>query len=433
MSSYVKEKGNRTRIMFSVKEKVGALQEVLTLFSRNGINMSHIESRPSDKTRVSDYDFFVNVECDGDKLKEITPKLEEITDTEVRVIGSEGVDDNVHWFPRKFVDMERLSNRVLDAGSDLESDHPGFHDQVYRARRAEISEIAFNYRHGTPIPRINYTAQETETWGKIFDKLTSFYPTHACAEHNRIFELLRDNCGYRNDNVPQLQDVSDFLKDCTGFRLRPVAGLLSSRDFLNGLAFRVFHSTQYLRHHSCPLYTPEPDIVHELLGHAPLFADPAFADFSAEIGMASLGASDEEIERLATVYWFTVEFGVCRQNGELKAYGAGLLSSFGELEYALSDKPDVREFDCETMSLTKYPITEYQPILWAAESFEKAQRAVREFAQYNIKRPFDLRYNPYTESIEVLDDPHSIQKFSNSIKNDMIVLNNAMNRVNNVY
>ena len=157
----------------------------------------------------------------------------------------------------------------------------------------------------------------------------------------------------------------------------------------------------------------------------PLYADPDFADFSQEIGLASLGASDEEILHLATIYWFTVEFGLCKEGDSVRAYGAGLLSSFGELEYCLSDKPTKLPFDPFKAAEHPYPITEYQPVYFVAESFKDATDKVREFAA-TLKRPFVFRYNPYSQSVEVLDKKEKVVRFATGIKNELQVLIDAI-------
>ena len=134
-----------------------------------------------------------------------------------------------------------------------------------------------------------------------------------------------------------------------------------------------------------------------------------------------MGASDEDIAKLATIFWFTVEFGLCRQDGEVRAFGAGLLSSFGELEYALSDKPELRPFEPPKTALQKYPITDFQPVYYVAESFKDAQEKVRDFAA-SMNRPFSVRYNALTQSIEVLDNKEKVVRFAKSIQADMKTL-----------
>ena len=395
-------------IKFSLSDDPGALQRALEYFARHHVNMTRLESRPS--KRSTEYDFYIDFLGTPEQLN-VQQLLGELKANagNLSVLESR----KVPWFPRRAKELDLVANQILDAGVDLESDHPGFKDPVYRARRLELSMNAKNYRHGHSIPRIDYTQQEIDTWGQVYERLMPLVNKYGCAEHVRLLPLLQENVGYAANNIPQLGEISDFLKECTGFTIRPVAGLLSARNFLYGLAFRTFFSTQYLRHHSKPLYTPEPDLVHELMGHAPLFADQSFADFSQEIGLAAIGATDEQITKLARCYWFTVEFGLCLDADGVtrKAFGAGLLSSFGELEYAMGlgrgngggagpDKPQVVDWDPFAAGEQDYPITTYQPLYYQAKSFTDAKTSMQQFSS-TFARQFHVRYNPYTQALEV--------------------------------
>uniref|UniRef100_A0A669BPZ7 tryptophan 5-monooxygenase n=1 Tax=Oreochromis niloticus TaxID=8128 RepID=A0A669BPZ7_ORENI len=411
-----------TTIIFTLKNEVGGFIKALKLFQEKHVNLIHIESRKS-KRRNSDFEIFVDCDTDHEQFKELTELLRKsaCVDCVSDVLG-------VPWFPKKISDLDLCANRVLMYGSELDADHPGFKDNIYRKRRQYFSDLAINYKHGEPIPRVDYTAEEVRTWGVVFRELHKLYPSHACREYLKNLPLLTKYCKYSEDNIPQLEDVSHFLKERSGFIIRPVAGYLSPRDFLAGLAFRVFHCTQYVRHSSEPLYTPEPDTCHELLGHVPLLAEPSFAQFSQELGLASLGASDDDVNKLATCYFFTVEFGLCKQDGRLRAYGAGLLSSASELQHALSSCANILPFDPTVTCNQECMITTFQQVYYVADSFEEAKNKMREFAK-TLRRPFTIRYDPYTQSVDVLEDTNNINSMVKDIRHELDIVEDALNRL----
>lgn len=164
----------------------------------------------------------------------------------------------------------------------------------------------------------------------------------------------------------------------SGFRLEPVAGLVQPRVFLENLADGVFLCTQYIRHHSTPLYTPEPDVVHEIVGHGVTLASPRLAELNRLFGKAvQRTRSADALEKLSRLYWFTVEFGVLREDGAVKAYGTGLLSSAGELE-EMRDA-ELRPLDLRVATSQDYDPTHFQPVLFCADSFEAMYQTLREY------------------------------------------------------
>jgi len=266
--------------------------------------------------------------------------------------------------------LDHVEVRIVN----LDPDHPGFRDPEYRARRNAIAQIATNYRQGQPIPPAPYTELEHDVWRQIWQALGSAHEQHACAKYLDCLKVLE----FDKQRIPQLDEVSRKVEALSGFRLEPVAGLVEPRVFLESLASGVFLCTQYIRHHSTPLYTPEPDVAHELIGHAVTLASKRLAELNRLFGEAvSRTKSPTDLDRLARVYWFTIEFGVLRENGGIKAYGTGLLSSAGEL--AEMHKAELRPLDLEAAANHVYDPTHYQSILFCAESFDHMEQSLRDF------------------------------------------------------
>ena len=141
-------------------------------------------------------------------------------------------------------------------------------------------------------------------------------------------------------------------------------------EFYGALADRVFHSTQYVRHPAVPLYTPEPDIIHEVIGHGHLLATPTYGELHRLAGNAARRLTDiDSLRFLSRVFWFSLEFGVVVEDGEVRAYGAGILSSYGEIDEFRG--MEHRPIDLVEMGTADYDITQYQPVLYRADSVDE--------------------------------------------------------------
>ena len=256
----------------------------------------------------------------------------------------------------------------------LAQDHPGAEDPEYRARRNEIAALALAWEPGTPVPDVRYSQDEQNVWRTVCRELAPKHERLAIREFNEAKAALDLPSG----GVPSLDLVSERLRPITGFGYVPAAGLVPLREFYGSLSERCFHSTQYVRHPAMPLYTPEPDIIHEVIGHGHLLATPTFSELHRLTGEATHRLEDEENLRfLSRVFWFTVEFGVVIEDGELRAYGAGILSSYGEID-EFRDM-ELRPLDVAEMGTADYDITRYQPLLYRADSMDEIREVVGGF------------------------------------------------------
>lgn len=214
--------------------------------------------------------------------------------------------------------------------------------------------------------RIAYTAEENLVWRDLCAQQIPNVRKHAAQAYLDGFQVVN----LPLDRVPQCPDVSAVLRARTGWEVVPVPALIGFKSFFGMLANRQFPAASFIRSRKDFNYIEEPDIFHEIFGHTPLLADPRFAGFSHAIGQAGLKCAKEDYSWLIRLYWFSIEFGLTREHGELKSLGSGLASSPTELPWSVSATPEHRPFDVIDILRTPYRIDIHQPVYFVIENLD---------------------------------------------------------------
>lgn len=223
-----------------------------------------------------------------------------------------------------------------------------------------------------------YSPTDHEVWKLLYERRMVELRTTG----SRVFLEGAEAIGLSPEGVPHLEEVNARLAARTGWRALPVTGFIPAGSFFRCLAQRWFPTTITVRPREQLDYLPEPDIFHDVFGHVPLHADPVFADFLEGFGRAaSLARTEEETEAMARLFWFTIEFGLIREEGRIRIYGSGLISSAGDAANALGPACERRPFSLDAVVQQPFEIDRFQDVLFVAESFGQLFEAVEEASQ----------------------------------------------------
>lgn len=251
----------------------------------------------------------------------------------------------------------------------------------------------------------SYSDEEHDRWNRLFARQREILPGRACSAFLEAMETLE----LSPSGIPDMQTLSDRLEPLTGWRVVPVVELVPDEVFFEHLANRRFPAGAFIRPEAEFDYLQEPDVFHDVFGHVPLLANPVFADFMQAYGAGGQRALElGQLHNLARLYWYTVEFGLIEEAGELRLFGAGIMSSPKESVFALeSASPNRVSFDLERVMRTKYIIDDFQQTYFVINSFETLlETCYRDFGHVYgaVKAATDIEAHELVEGDEVLTE-----------------------------
>ncbi len=281
--------------------------------------------------------------------------------------------------PQTMVTPPDVTELVLEPG------HPGEHDAAYLRRRQELFALCRRHRlERLGPPLIQYTAEETRIWREVSPKLDELHVKHAC----RMYLDAKRELAINSEEIPQLRHLSERLQRETNMHLVPAEGALPYRTFYEYIAERGFPVTQFIRHGSHPEFTPEPDMIHDCLGHVPPLMNRDYAELLTLVGKAvATTTRGEQVLALKRFSWFSIEFGLIQEADDTKVFGAGILSSTGEIPYSLFSAEVTRQpFVTDVVINTDYDPSRMQDHLFVAPSLPFLRRELE-----SLVRRFGIR------------------------------------------
>ncbi|KQO51123.1 phenylalanine 4-monooxygenase [Sphingomonas sp. Leaf257] len=237
----------------------------------------------------------------------------------------------------------------------------------------------------------HYTAEEHATWDTLFARQSRLLPGRASEAYLRGLDVLK----LSRPGIPDFEELSERLMKLTGWQVVAVPGLVPDDVFFDHMANRRFVAGNFIRRPDQLDYLQEPDVFHDVFGHVPMLADPVFADYLAAYGRGGQRALGmDALKYLGRLYWYTVEFGLVREDGDLRIYGAGIVSSYSESRFALEDpSPNRIGFDLARVMRTEYRIDDFQQNYFVIPSYEELLRTTLE-----------TDFAPLYEAIKALPD-----------------------------
>mmetsp|Transcript_25302 Transcript_25302/g.28949 ORF Transcript_25302/g.28949 Transcript_25302/m.28949 type:complete len:355 (+) Transcript_25302:63-1127(+) len=321
-----------------------------------------------------------------------------------------------HWFPRTIDELDSHKYQKSVSGEINTAFLDTFirKEEEYQDRARAIKTLAADFTPGQAhnlfqrIPNVVYTEEETAVWKDVWDRLDVLQQKLACEEFLFVKQKLIDADILSPNEIPQMENVSNYIEKKSGFELRPAPTFTGPRQFLNSLAFKVFYCPQFVRPQGKAMYSVLPDVIHTYLGHAALISQPVYAEIFQDIGIASLGISDKEIHELYAIYWYAVEQGLILKPGpKVKVTGAHLLANIRQLEKIENGEVNIKGFNLiEVLSrMDGFTLQEHDKTLFIAENYMGIQDIIHEFAT-SCKRPFKLYFNQETHSVDVCGKTH---------------------------